>query len=450
MPFSNSLDEALKIIKVKYFSSPNRRKLLAKGETLMTMGGENRRLYLVRKGTLSAYLTTDDGEELELFRTYSDMFAGVYSFFSQTFKSHATLRALQDTELSYIEPEHVRHLSNYELEFLPIMVFELSERQKVASRVALEKEKTLKQLLHTDKMATLGQLAAGLAHELNNAVGVLQRHTEWLSEEMRHYLKESTSAPYFRLFEAGLEKGQFIDSAEARLKKKEWMETFKLEADAARKLAKMGLTEAEVKSLKKEKSVDFDRLHYYWEMGLAFHDMLIASRHAVHVVKSVKQLGVSDHEQHAGIDLNQTINETLALLKSPLRQVTVHTQLETLPLITANSGEFVQVWLNLIKNAAESMVGAHTPSATLTVSSRHSITEGAAVISVEDNGPGVPAELTQKIFQPSFTTKVGGLSFGLGLGLTIVQRLVESYHGSVSLVSRPGKTIFTVKIPLNQ
>ena len=75
---------------------------------------------------------------------------------------------------------------------------------------------------------------------------------------------------------------------------------------------------------------------------------------------------------------------------------------------------------------------------------------GLAWISVTDNGPGIPEETRQKIFQPNFTTKKGGLSFGLGLGLAIVQRLVDSYNGKIEVNSKKGRTNFTIRIPVNQ
>ncbi|MCB0298951.1 MAG: histidine kinase, partial [Calditrichaeota bacterium] len=67
---------------------------------------------------------------------------------------------------------------------------------------------------------------------------------------------------------------------------------------------------------------------------------------------------------------------------------------------------------------------------------------------VEDNGPGIPEDIRANIFQPNFTTKVEGLSFGLGLGLTIVQRLVDSYSGKISVTSKPGKTVFKILLPV--
>lgn len=447
MSFSTDLQETLQVIKVKYYSSPSRRKFLQKGETLMYKGDENRRLYLIISGTMGAFLPQEDGSELELFRTHPDMFVGVFSYFSKTYKSYTTIRALEEVELAYIAPENVHHLSNHEIEFLPIIVYELAERQKLAWRVAQEKEKTLKQLLQADKMATLGQLAAGLAHELNNAVGVLQRHTEWLSEEMKNYISQKEGLAYENAYQQGLSKGQFLDSAEVREQKKILKEEFKLDADDARKLAKIGWSMEEVRHFRKEKNLNFEQLCTAWEFGQAYHDMLIASRHAVHVVKSVKQLGVSDHQPSEGLSINQTINESLALLKSAMKAVRLEINLAELPTIYGSGGEFVQIWLNLMKNAVESMLGGNTPDPVLTVTS--SVEKKHIKVVIRDNGPGIPPEIIDKIFQPSFTTKVGGLSFGLGLGLTIVERLVEAQNGKIKVASQPGDTSFSITIPLS-
>ncbi|MFQ5560714.1 MAG: ATP-binding protein [Nitrospinota bacterium] len=78
-----------------------------------------------------------------------------------------------------------------------------------------------------------------------------------------------------------------------------------------------------------------------------------------------------------------------------------------------------------------------------------SLRDDTILVSVEDNGPGIPEENREKVFQPNVTTKVEGLSFGLGLGLSIVKRLVELYNGSINIRSKPGKTVFTVSFPTN-
>ncbi len=102
--------------------------------------------------------------------------------------------------------------------------------------------------------------------------------------------------------------------------------------------------------------------------------------------------------------------------------------------------------MNLIKNAIESLSNSRTPDPQIRIRTR--ATKQQISVDISDNGPGVPSEIADRIFQPNFTTKVEGLSFGLGLGLSIVQRIVNSYNGTVALNSAPGNTVFTVRLPL--
>ena len=92
------------------------------------------------------------------------------------------------------------------------------------------------------------------------------------------------------------------------------------------------------------------------------------------------------------------------------------------------------------------MVGAGIPNPKLIIKSAHN--DKYIMVSVTDNGPGIPKDIMNKIFEPSFTTKVGGLSFGLGLGLSIVQRIITEHDGKITVTSEPEKTIFTVSIPI--
>ncbi|HQU71561.1 MAG TPA: HAMP domain-containing sensor histidine kinase, partial [Calditrichia bacterium] len=147
------------------------------------------------------------------------------------------------------------------------------------------------------------------------------------------------------------------------------------------------------------------------------------------------------------LDLNGTVQDAMILLKSLLRQVNVESDLGDLPHIPGNRGELIQVWVNLIKNAGDSLLHDRTPDPQIRISST---LEGEwAVVRIRDNGPGIPAGIQGEIFQPNITTKVSGLSFGLGLGLPIVQRLVDGYGGKINFVSRPGETVFTVSLPVN-
>jgi C4-dicarboxylate-specific signal transduction histidine kinase len=104
----------------------------------------------------------------------------------------------------------------------------------------------------------------------------------------------------------------------------------------------------------------------------------------------------------------------------------------------------VQIWVNIIKNACEALQNSGQKNAAVRVKSRK--TEGKAVVEIIDNGPGIPPDLLPRIFQPDVTTKVEGLSFGLGLGLSIVQSIIENMGGNIAVESEPGRTAFVVEL----
>jgi len=296
-------------------------------------------------------------------------------------------------------------------------------------------------------MSTLGQLAAGLTHELNNAISVLQHKTEWVAQKIDGYLEEKDMHQRHAYFRKGRNLGQQLSSRQIRQARKEIAEIYGFPPYQSKLIARMNLLPEELYDLKHDKAEGIERAFNYWEIGTAFHDLSVAAKHATHVVRSVKKLAVKQHEVIEDTEVNQTIKESLTLLKSKLRQVDIHLKLGDLPKVKASEGDLVQVWLNLVKNACESLLQANTPDPQVLIESAKD--GGFIVVSINDNGPGIPKSMQRKVFQPNVTTKVGGLSFGLGLGLSIVKRLVHNYDGTITLQSSPGKTVFTVFLPIN-
>ena len=420
---------------------------LKKGEVLMEQGGFNDRLYMIIEGMLVAYVVPEgeNSERSESFRASKDQFVGVYSFFSQTFKSHTSIEAAEDTELAYITAEAIEALDDTDRairNFLPVIMEDMNRRQETVWQMANEKEHALKRLLQADKMRTLGQLSAGLAHELNNAVGVLRSKTEWLTVEIGGYLKDRGES--YDYFKRGLEEGQFLSSKEVRDLRKEIENEFGLDPHKAKEIARTGYS---VNELKKMSGGDLaniaDDLDYHWDVGNAFHDMMLAANHATYVVQSVKELGAGGAERKSGLPLKKTLDEAMTLLQSLLRKVELVTDIHDNVFVTASSGELVQVWINIIKNACESMINAGVPNPKLQITAKGYPVK--AIVHIIDNGPGIPIEIQEKIFQPDFTTKKG-LSFGLGLGLPISLRIIESYQGTLRVSSEPGRTDFRISL----
>ncbi|AJQ92390.1 ATP-binding protein [Gynuella sunshinyii] len=439
-------------IKEKYFSDPDKVIQVRAGEILYDELAYNQRLYIVLSGCITGYMSNRFGDEYKIFESIKDQFVGVHSFFSEDHQSYAKIVASTDATLAYIEADEFQdRMLDHEFSsfVVSLALSELSARQRFARKEAFEKQESMKRLMQADKMATLGQMAAGLAHELNNAVGVLASKTTWLADIVAEYLNEKDAHQMFPFFEQGLHRGQYLSSSEVRHNRQQFERELKFDHSLARKIAKTGLAVSELKSLgTKDLRKAAERVVYYWEIGAAFYDMGIAARQATHVVSSVRQLGARHRQHHDGVEVNKSLHEALAILSSMLKSIRLELKLEDpLPEVFGSGGELMQVFVNLIKNAAESLTANNTESPTLWICSH--LNQKQIEVTIKDNGPGIPKSIQHKIFRPNVSTKVEGLSFGLGLGLSIVQRLVEGHGGSIQLNSEPGNTEFKVILPVN-
>jgi len=429
-----------------YFSQPERKLMVGMGESILLQGAHNERLYYVWKGEIEGYITDEDTErQTKIFNGTQGAFLGVHSFFSETLIASSTVIAKTDVELGWIddktravEPEYYGPLA---AQFTPVIVSELSRRQRRAMREAVAKEEALQKLYTAEKMTTLGQLASGIAHELNNAVGVLSSKTERIQSVISQLLEElHPEASYF--FEEGLSRGQSISSSEVRKRARKLEKECHLSRDLAKSLAR-SVPKGEISSRWLKKPSEAIR---YWEVGRDLHDMRLAARHSVGIVKSVKQLGRSDIDTEEWIDINESINKAIALLQSDLRKVSVHLSPANLPAFKGSSTELVQIWANIMKNACDAMEYSSEPA--IDIVTRY--TNKRILITISNNGPEISELTRRQIFQPNFTTKKGGLSFGLGLGLSIVNRIVSGYGGSVAVKSSTEKTIFRIKLPVEE
>lgn len=445
----------LERIRIAYFSDPQRRLSLSQGQMLLDQDQPNQRLFLIHSGHLVGYrryLHEGEAEQfVEVFRAGPGAFIGLQSFFSRSYSSSGRIIADSDVDLAWmdrdthaVEPEIYGSLTE---QFMPLMVHELAARSMRAAERAFEKEAATRQLHRSEMMTTLGQLAAGLAHELNNAIGVIARKTDYVGDFLNELLLRHVPAEA-AFFRRGLETGALVVDEVMRKRVRDYERNFAISRQAARMLARIAPSVEDARSLGEHVIAQLERFARYWELGRDVHDMKIAARHAAGIVKSVKVLGGGNFERSDGIDLRESLEEALALVKSNLRAVQVDLLLPAEPLakLHGNMTELVQIWVNLIKNACDAMEGANTASPALQIKVQG--LKNQVVVAITDNGPGVPEALRDKIFQPDFTTKKSGLSFGLGLGLAIVQRLVESYGGDIALKSRPGKTTFKVKLPI--
>ncbi len=467
----DSFQQKLKRINLAYFSEPERILTMKKGDAVARQGEENKRLYLILSGSVVSYrhVVKEDPETAstshniyKAFRAGPGDYLGVQSFFSGWYRSSTDLIAETDLELAYIddttpamEPEKYGTLLE---QFVPAIVHELSARNTRVFDRSVEKEEARKLLHRSEMAATLGQLSAGIAHELNNALGVLSRRTDFVVDFLTKQL-QSGNADRYTLYEKGLEGDSSASTSEQRKMARKYEKEYGISQDAARALAQIPGVESQPDLLSKKFLSKLEENLPFWELGHDLHDMKLAVRHATGIVRSVRLLGGGNTRREEGVNVVDSITEGVALVKSNLRGLTfemIMPPAETVPCIFADVTELVQIWVNLLQNACDALKIAGTADPAIRMECRvervvsndqTSHTTKEIHVSVTDNGPGVPRELYEKIFRPNFTTKKKGLSFGLGLGLTIVRRIVDSYGGRICLDSVPGKTVFTIVIP---
>ncbi|BBL88605.1 sensor histidine kinase [Vibrio rotiferianus] len=429
----------------RYFSDIERRITVASGSILIEQEGYNERLYYVLSGELAGFYSEDGKSQTQVFSASAGAFIGVHSFFSGTWTASSTVIAQSDVELAWIE-RHTPVVAEEEFgpltaQFMPVIVNELSRRQRRATQEALEKEKALQKLHTAEQMTTLGQLAAGIAHELNNAIGVVSSKSERLETVIMELLEEiHPEASQF--FDYGLMQGQRVTSSEARTRGRHFEKQYALPKDLARDLARAVPTDYlnEHWLKRPEEAIRF------WQMGRDLHDLRLASKHTVGIVKSVKQLGRTDIDLDEALSINDSINRALALLQSDLRRVKVKFSPAELPVFVGSQTELVQIWVNILKNACDALRDTESPE--IDIQTR--VNKNRILVTIANNGPEISEATRRKIFQPNFTTKKGGLSFGLGLGLSIVKRIIAGYNGSVAVKSDKEITIFRIKLPVEE
>jgi signal transduction histidine kinase len=365
----------------------------------------------------------------------------------------ASVRALTPSELLVIEPEDFRRL----LERRPHAATALL--RTVAARL----RSTESSLIQSDKLASLGTLAAGLAHELNNPSAAIQRSAQYLDEaveRMRHAtvrlgalaLSEADRARLDAL-EARIGPLPRFDDVAARAGEEaiaSWLEAAGIEEawDVAPAFAGYGWTPAELDELRAGWPADTLGTVLAWLGAVLATHQLVAeiktSAQAISgIVRAVKSYAYLDRAPVQEVDIAGSIEDTLMILKHKLRDVEVVCRFSPdLPRVEAHGGELNQVWTNIVDNAIQAMEG----KGRLEIATRRLGEE--VEVRIIDSGPGIPPDIQHRMFDPFFTTKPQGV--GTGLGLHVVHNIVVRRHaGRIDVDSHPGRTEFRIVLPLH-
>jgi len=284
----------------------------------------------------------------------------------------------------------------------------------VNERLRLINEKlkeTQGQLVHSEKLAALGTLAAGMAHEINNPLAFATNNVAVLERDIGGLLR----------IIAGYQEG--------------WGDLREANPEVAARIAQLQ-DEVDLPFLQQ----NLLRLTQGTRKGLG---------RVAKIVQDLRDFAQLDRAEIEEIDLNQAIDQTLGMLNDALAQqgITVERRQEPLPPLECAAAHLKQVFLNLLMNAMQAIKVANRPSGRIRVTTRRIGDE--VVVEIRDNGCGIPADVLPKIFDPFFTSKPVGQ--GTGLGLSISHGIIKEHGGRIAVESTVGAgTCLRISLPLRR
>jgi signal transduction histidine kinase len=320
------------------------------------------------------------------------------------------------------------------------------------------------ELVQHQKMAALGILAAGLAHELNNPASALKRSADRLkdavasweacAEELGASGLVGTDEAILSELRAEMATGADgtvwdpVDRSDRIQELQRWLAEHRIDRswEHAPALVDAGFRPSRLVALEDRVGGEAFPVLTRWISAGAnvlshLRTMEIGSAAISDIVAGVKAYTRLDQAPIQDVDIHESLEQSLTMLRYHLRSVAVHRRYtDVLPGITAFASELNQVWTNLITNAVDAMKGAGD----LTI--RTSCDGQWVSVEFEDTGVGIPTDVKSRLFEPFFTTKPPGE--GTGMGLAISYSIVQRHGGDIRATSRPGQTRFTIRLPI--
>lgn len=422
------------------------------GEVFLREDSPADRLFVILAGELRG-TRESDGSDSRVFVAKAGQVTGMLPF-SRLTHFPLTTRAIARARVASLPKERFPDM----LQRMPVLaqrlVGVLSDRIREGTRMEQQRE----------KMAALGKLSAGLAHELNNPASAARRAAESLAEAI-HALREANTrldaralSTEQRLLLSKLEgeivehEAPVLDPLERSDLEEEiagWLEKRSVAhaAQVAASLIDAGFEYACLEDIAANFPADvledvLTRVSASLLVGRLAKEIEHATARISDLVRAIKEYSHMDQMPEQEVDVHDGLETTLLILRHRLKQgISISRDYDrTLPKVCAHPGELNQVWTNLIDNAVDAMNG----KGELRIRTARELRQ--VLVEIGDSGPGIPPDVQQRIFEPFFTTK--GVGQGLGLGLDTVYRIIRNHHGEVSFQSRPGDTRFQVRLPI--
>jgi signal transduction histidine kinase len=427
---------------------------LESGQVLFEERDRGDQAYLVMTGTLEVLKATEGREVLVAVRGAGSII-GEMALLLETPRT-ASVRARTDARLLSISKATLDRLLESSPSAARAMIRTLLERMG----------ETSERLRHSERMAQLGTLTAGVAHELNNPAAAVRRAARRLGDEVDTFTGLAIEPPTAATALARKrmlslvpdrapsgEDGDALARSDAESAVEDWLGSRGVEEPwrLAPELVDAGIDVAILEQLDVEvEGPALSDAARFVVASRAIHDLVHeigeGSRRLSQIVKALKGYAYLDQAPVQDVDVVRGLEDTLVLLGHKIRHVQVQREFDPdLPTITAFGSELNQVWTNLIDNACDALAKVTDRVPTLTLRTYPVGTD--VVVEVEDNGPGVDEGVLPRIFDAFVTTKPPGQ--GTGLGLQISYRIVALEHrGELTVDSEPGRTIFRVLLPV--
>lgn len=424
------------------------------GEVLMEEGAPADAAYVVVDGEFEIVKKADNRDITIAVRDPGQII-GEMALLDQAPRS-ATVRALSPSHVLRIRGETFQQM------LLDSSSAALSLLQTVTRRLR-QNESLLRQ---SEKMAALGTMAAGLAHELNNPAAAVRRSSDQLRSALTSWAGLTSE---LQSSEMSAAQRETIEALRAKMELKHsdlnldpmaqsdresevqaWLEAHSvMDAwEVAPTLVAAGWEVASLQGLDGTFTAEHLPLLVRWLAagGLVYSlldEVDIGAGRISEIVRAVKAYSYLDQGPVQEVDIHAGLENTLVILRHKLKQgVQVTRQYAAdMPHIEAHGSELNQVWTNILDNAIDAMHGQGE------ITLRTGQSGDNVVVEIQDNGPGIPEAIQKRIFEPFFTTKPPGQ--GTGLGLHIAYNIVNNHHGAIRLNCQPGKTVFEVSLPIH-